>query len=204
MKSPNYCIITVAEYQSKSLPKNLELCRQLKTYVEDKLTNTLIYFGFLTTGNYAGALAYFENYSTLRDFEQAFEIYQHTSYYQKLFNGGTASIKSRNFIKYSPVTYDQDLKVEGRYLVLTRVKTDRSMLNTINKLAPIFSRTGALTYRLGSIITGESVRDELLIVSYSSMEQIETAYDLLADSPVYDDLVNTVTVNSRDIIKLEF
>ena len=81
MKSPNYCIITVAEYQSKSLPKNLELCRQLKTYVEDKQTNTLIYFGFLTTGNYAGALAYFENYSTLRGFEQAFEIYQHTSYY---------------------------------------------------------------------------------------------------------------------------
>ena len=160
MKSPNYCIITVAECQSKSLPKNLELCRQLKTYVEDKLTNTLIYFGVFTTGNYAGALAYFENYSTLRDFEQAFEIYQHTSYYQKLFNGGTASIKSRNFIKYSPVTYEQDLKVEGRYLVLTRVKTDRSMLNTINKLAPIFSRTGALTYRLGSIMTGESVRDE--------------------------------------------
>ena len=53
-------------------------------------------------------------------------------------------------------------------------------------------------------MTGESVRDELLIVSYSSMERIETAYDLLADSPVYDDLVNTVTVNSRDIIKLEF
>ena len=76
----------MAECQSKSLPKNLELCWQLKTYVEDKLTNTLIYFGVLNTGNYAGALAYFENYSTLRDFEQAFEIYQHTSYYQTLFN----------------------------------------------------------------------------------------------------------------------
>ena len=204
MKSPNYCIITVAECQSKSLPKNLELFRQLKTYVQNKVINTLIYYGVFSTGNNAGALAYFENYSTLRDFEQAFEIYQDSSYYQTLFNGETASIKSCNFIKYSPVTYDQDLKVEGRYLVLTRVKTDRSMLNTINKLAPIFSRTGALTYRLGSIMTGESVKDELLIVSYSSMEQIETAYDLLADSPVYDDLVNTVTVNSRDIVKLEF
>ena len=94
--------------------------------------------------------------------------------------------------------------MEGRYLVLTRVKTVRSMLNTINRLAPISSRTGALTYRLESIMTGESVREELLMVSYSSMEQIKTAYDLLADSPVYDDLVNTVTVNSRDIIKLEF
>ena len=204
MKSPNYCIITVAEYQLKSLPKNLELCRQLKTYVEDKVTNTLIYFGVLSTGNYAGALAYFENYSTLRDFEQAFEFYQDSSYYQTLFNGETASIKSSNFIKYSPVNYEQDLGAKGRYLVLTRVKTNNSMLTSINKLAPIFSGTGALTYRLGSIITGESVRDELLIVSYSSMEQIETAYDLLADSPVYDDLVNTVTVNSRDIIKLEF
>ena len=89
----------MAECQSKSLPKNLELCWQLKTYVEDKLTNTLIYFGVLNTGNYAGALAYFENYSTLRDFEQAFEIYQDSSYYQTLFNGETASIKSSNFIK---------------------------------------------------------------------------------------------------------
>ena len=204
MKSPNYCITTLAECQSKSLPKNLELFRQLKTYVQNKVINTLIYYGVFSTGNNAGALAYFENYSTLRDFEQAFEIYQDSSYCQTLFNGETASIKSCNFIKYSPVTYEQDLKVEGRYLVLTRVKTDRSMLNTINKLAPIFSRTGALTYRLGSIMTGESVREELLIVSYSSMEQIETAYDLLTDSPVYDDLVNTVTVNSRDIIKLEF
>ena len=106
MKSPNYCIITAAEYQSKSLPKNLELCRQLKTYVEDKQTNTLIYFGFVTTGNYAGALAYFENYSTLRDFEQAFEFYQDSSYYQTLFNGETASIKSSNFIKYNPVNYE--------------------------------------------------------------------------------------------------
>ena len=94
--------------------------------------------------------------------------------------------------------------MEGRYLVLTRVKTDRSMLNTINKLAPIFSRTGALTYRLGSIITGESVRDEILIVSYSSMEQIEKAYDLLANNSDYGHLVNNVTVNSRNIIKLEF
>ena len=204
MKSPNYCITTVAECQSKCLPRNLELCRQLKTYLEDKVTNTLIYFGVLTTGNYAGALAYFENYSTLRDFEQAFEIYQDSSYYQRLFDGETTSIKSSNFIKYSPVSYEQDLKVKGRYLVLTRVKTDRSMLTSINKLAPIFSGTGALTYRLGSIITGENAGNELLAVSYRSMEQIEKAYDLLANNSDYIHLVNNVTVNSRNIVKLGF
>ena len=204
MKSPNYCVISVADCQSKSLPKNLELCRQLKTYVEDKVTNTLIYFGVLSTANYAGALAYFEHYSTLRDFEQAFEIYQDSSYYQTLFNGERASIKSSNFIKYSPVNYEQDLEGKGRYLVLTRVKTGRSMLTSINKLAPIFSGNGALTYRLGSIISGENVGNELLAVSYSSMEQIEKAYDLLAYNSDYGHLVNNVTVNSRNIIKLEF
>jgi len=204
MKSPNYCITTVAECQSKSLPKNLELCRQLKTYLEDKVTNTSIYFGVLTTGKYAGALAYFENYPTLRDFEHAFEIYQDSSYYQRLFDGETTSIKSSNFIKYSPVSYEQDLKVKGRYLVLTRVKTDRSMLTSINKLAPIFSGTGALTYRLGSIITGENAGNELLAVSYRSMEQIEKAYDLLANNSDYVHLVNNVTVNSRNIVKLGF
>ena len=204
MKSLNYCIITVTECQSKSLPKNLELCRQLKTYVEDKVTNTLIYYGVFTTGNNAGALAYFEHYSTLRDFEQAFEIYQDSSYYQTLFNGETASIKSSNFIKYSPVNYEQDLEGKGRYFVLTRVKTDRSMLTSINKLAPIFSGNGALTYRLGTIVFGENVGNELLAVSYRSMEQIEKAYDLLANNSDYGHLVNNVTVHSRNIIKLEF
>ena len=82
----------MAKCQSKCFPKNLELCRQFKTYVDDKVTNTLIYFGVLSTGNYAEALAYFENYSTLRDVEQAFKIYQDSSYYQTLFNGETASI----------------------------------------------------------------------------------------------------------------
>ena len=70
------------------------------------------------------------------------------------------------------------------------------MLTSINKLAPIFSGTGALTYRLGSIITGKNVGNELLAVSYRSMEQIEKAYDLLAYNSDYDHLVNTVTVNS--------
>ncbi|MBU99853.1 MAG: hypothetical protein CMM24_05765, partial [Rhodospirillaceae bacterium] len=131
-------------------------------------------------------------------------IYQDSSYYQKLFNGKTASIKSSNFIKYSPVNYEQDLEGRGRYLVLTRVATDRTMVTSINKLAPIFSETGALTYRLGSIITGENVGNELLVVSYRSMEQIEKAYDLLANNSDYGHLVNNVTVNSRNIIKLEF
>ena len=132
MKSPNYCIITVAECQSKNLSKNLELCRQLKTYVEDKISNASIYFNVLSTGNYAGPLAYFENYSGLSDFEQAFEIYQESSFYQILFNGETASIKSSNFIKYSPLNYEQDLEAKGRYLVLTRVK-NRLVHANINK-----------------------------------------------------------------------
>jgi hypothetical protein len=102
------------------------------------------------------------------------------------------------------VNYEQNLEGKGRYLVLTRVKTGRSMLTSINKLAPIFSGNGALTYRLGSIISGENVGNELLAVSYSSMEQIEKAYDLLAYNSDYGHLVNNVTVNSRNIIKLEF
>ena len=78
------------------------------------------------------------------------------------------------------------------------------MLTSINKVALIFSGTGALTYRLESIITGENVGNELLAVSYRSVEQIEKAYDLLANNSDYSHLVNNVTVNSRNIIKLEF
>ena len=98
--------------------------------------------------------------------------------------------------------YEENLIVEAQYLVLTRVKTSGSMLPSINRLAPVFSKTGALTYRLGSIMTGNNADSELLGVSYKSMNQIETAYDLLADNLEYKDLLNNVTVKARNIVKL--
>ena len=78
------------------------------------------------------------------------------------------------------------------------------MLTSINKLDSIFSGTGALTYRLGSIITGKNIGNELLAGSYRSMGQLDKAYDLVVNNLDYGHLVDNVTVNSRNIIKLEF
>ena len=199
MEMPKFGVITIAECDSNYLSRALELTRELKNEIEEKGNPVSIRFGILITGHRAGALAFFQNYSTLSDFERSYEILQASPHYQTLFNCGAAKVASRNLIKFSPVEYEENLIVEAQYLVLTRVKTLGSMLPSINRLAPVFSKTGALTYRLGSIITGNN---ELLGVSYKSMNQIETAYDLLADNLDYKDLLNNVTVKARNIVKL--
>lgn len=202
MEMPKFCVITVAECDANYLSRALELTRELKNEIEEKGNPVSIRAGTLITGYYAGAIAFFQNYLTLSDFEQSYEILQASWHYQSLFKSGAAKVASRNLIKFSPVEYEENLIVEAQYLVLTRVKTLGSMLPSINRLAPVFSKTGALSYRLGSIMTGNNVGNELLGVSYKSMNQIETAYDLLADNLDYKDLLKNVTVKARNIVKL--
>ena len=202
MEMPKFCVITVAECDANYLSRALELTRELKNEIEEKGNPVSIRAGTLITGYYAGAMAFFQNYSTLSDFERSYEILQASPHYQTLFNCGAAKVASRNLIKFSPVEYEENLIVEAQYLVLTRVKTLGSMLPSINRLAPVFSKTGALSYRLGSIMTGNNADSELLGVSYKSMNQIETAYDLLADNLDYKDLLKNVTVKARNIVKL--
>ena len=202
MEMPKFCVITVAECDANYLSRALELTRELKNEIEEKGNPVSIRAGTLITGYYAGAMAFFQNYLTLSDFEKSYEILQASWHYQSLFKSGAAKVASRNLIKFSPVKYEENLIVEAQYLVLTRVKTLGSMLPSINRLAPVFSKTGALSYRLGSIMTGNNVGNELLGVSYKSMNQIETAYDLLADNLDYKDLLKNVTVKARNIVKL--
>ena len=202
MEMPKFCVITVAECDANYLSRALELTRELKNEIEEKGNPVSIRAGTLITGYYAGAMAFFQNYLTLSDFEQSYEILQASWHYQSLFKSGATKVASRNLIKFSPVEYEENLIVEAQYLVLTRVKTLGSMLPSINRLAPVFSKTGALSYRLGSIMTGNNVGNELLGVSYKSMNQIETAYDLLADNLDYKDLLKNVTVKARNIVKL--
>ena len=202
MEMPKFCVITVAECDANYLSRALELTRELKNEIEEKGNPVSIRAGTLITGYYAGAIAFFQNYLTLSDFEKSYEILQASWHYQSLFKSGAAKVASRNLIKFSPVEYEENLIVEAQYLVLTRVKTLGSMLPSINRLAPVFSKTGALSYRLGSIMTGNNVGNELLGVSYKSMNQIETAYDLLVDNLDYKDLLKNVTVKARNIVKL--
>ena len=202
MEMPKFCVITVAECDANYLSRVLELTRELKNEIEEKGNPVSIRAGTLITGYYAGAMAFFQSYLTLSDFEKSYEILQASWHYQSLFKSGAAKVASRNLIKFSPVEYEENLIVEAQYLVLTRVKTLGSMLPSINRLAPVFSKTGALSYRLGSIMTGNNVGNELLGVSYKSMNQIETAYDLLVDNLDYKDLLKNVTVKARNIVKL--
>ena len=188
MSNPNYCVITVANCDPKFMNKALDLTEGFKKEIELKANPISIRYGVMSTGQYAGAIAFFQNYESLADFEKSFVVYQAANDYQELFNSGNASVIMRNIAKY---------------LVLTRVSGQGSMENEIANLAPVFANGGALTYRLANVITGSNVGNQLLGVTYSSMADIENVYDNLAANEAYSGLLGRVDVNMRNIISLK-
>ena len=202
MVTPNYCIITVAKCNPAFMDKALNLTEGFKNEIEREANPISIRYGVMSTGQHAGAIAFFQNYSSLSDFEKSFAVYQAANDYQALFNSGNASVIMRNIAKYLHIPFEQKTAAEAKYLVLTRVAAKESMESEISAVAPIFSKGGALTYRLANVITGNNVGNQLLGVSYSSMADIENVYDGLANDETYKGLLTKVHVNMRNIIRL--
>ena len=192
MSNPNYCVITVANCDPKFMNKALDLTEGFKKEIELKANPISIRYGVMSTGQYAGAIAFFQNYASLTDFEKSFGVYQAADDYQALFNSGNASVIMRNIAKYLDIPFEQKASVKAKHLVLTRVSGQGSMENG-----------GALTYRLANIITGSNVGNQLLGVTYSSMADIENVYDNLAANETYSGLLGKVDVNMRNIISLK-
>ena len=203
MSNPNYCIITVASCDPKFMDKALNLTEGFKKEIELKANPISIRYGVMSTGQYAGAIAFFQNYESLADFEKSFVVSQAANDYQELFNSGNASVIMRNIAKYLDIPFEQKASAKAKYLVLTRVSGQGSMENEITSLAPVFANGGALTYRLANVITGSNVGNQLLGVTYSSMADIENVYDNLADDKTYSGLIGKVEVNMRNIISLK-
>ena len=203
MNQANYCIITIANCDSSFLQKAMELTQTFKSEIEEKANPVSIRFGTLSTGEHAGSIAFFQNYSTLSDFEKSFDIYQKSEDYKALFTGGNARVILRNIVKYTPITFEENLIGKAKHLVLTRVDTADSMAGYINKLAPIFSEAGALTYRLGTVITGSNIGNQLLGVTYASIDAVEKVYTFLESNPDYKELLTKVNVNMRNIVRLQ-
>jgi predicted TIM-barrel enzyme len=185
------------------MDKALNLTEGFKKEIELKANPTSIRYGVMSTGQYAGAIAFFQNYESLADFEKSFVVYQAANDYQELFNSGNASVIMRNIAKYLDIPFEQKASAKAKYLVLTRVSGQGSMENEITSLAPVFANGGALTYRLANVITGSNVGNQLLGVTYSSMADIETVYDNLANDETYSGLLGKVDVNMRNIISLK-
>ena len=68
MSNPNYCVITVANCDPKFMNKALELTERFKKEIELKANPISIRYGVMSTGQYAGAIAFFQNYASLADF----------------------------------------------------------------------------------------------------------------------------------------
>lgn len=202
MNQPNYCIVTVADCHSGFIQEALELTEGFKIEIEEKANPVSVQFGVFSTGEHAGSIGFFQNYLSLSDFETSFEICQESRDYRTLFTSGNAHVILRNIVKYMPVTFEENLIGKAKYLVLTRIDTTDSMADSINKLAPLFFEAGALTYRLGTVITGSNVGNQLLGVTYASIEAVEKVYSFLESNPDYKELLAKVNVNMRNIIKL--
>ena len=69
MSNPNYCVITVANCDPKFMNKALDLTEGFKKEIELKANPISVRYGVMSTGQYAGAIAFFQNYASLADFE---------------------------------------------------------------------------------------------------------------------------------------
>jgi len=59
MSNPNYCVITVANCDPKFMNKALDLTEGFKKEIELKANPISIRYGVMSTGQYAGAIAFF-------------------------------------------------------------------------------------------------------------------------------------------------
>ena len=75
-------------------------------------------------------------------------------------------------------------------------------MDLVANAAPIFADSGAQTFRLARLMTGNSTGDFLLGVSYPSMAEIERTYNALGTSPVAAKIYSALDVNLRTIVKV--
>ena len=78
----------------------------------------------------------------------------------------------------------------------------REMTEKMVAAAPLFAADGAQSLRFGHFITGDTIGQHLLGVSYKSMAAIERTYDALAQNDNFCQMSTENDINMRSIIQL--
>ena len=132
------------------------------------------------------------------------DVFATSSTYAKIIETGL-KVTKRNVAKFCDVPFTGPKSPKRKYVVFTKGTSHVSqseLMDMVGDAAPMFAESGAQTFRLARIMTGNSAGDFLLGVSYPSMAEIETTYVALGTSPVAAKIYSSLDVNLRTIVKL--
>ena len=164
------------------------------------------FVGTVMTGNNAGGGVVFgQFFNSLDDFGKVMDAFAISSTYVKIMEHGM-SVNFRNIAKFCDVPFSGPTDPQRKYIVYTRGTShipQTDLVGLITEIAPMFAESGAQSFRLARIMTGNEAGDFLLGVTYSSMEEIETTYDAIAKSPVAEKIYGSLAVNLRMIAKIQ-
>ena len=202
MAAANYFVITVARCDPTYVPTAMEQIGSVINDLKSKAGAIVVRAGIITTGEQAGSLALFQAYEGMDGFEKALDVYAASSDYAAMMASGKVSVVMRNLLKIHAVPFDQNTTKTPKFIVLTRATAADTMIDTVTQLAPIFSDSGALTLRYGTLVTGSNAGNRLLGVTYPSMAAIEKTYDALTADATYQAALSSFNVNLRAIVRV--
>jgi|TARA_B100000959_G_scaffold88332_1_gene93646 hypothetical protein len=202
MSDANYFVITVAKTEPDYFNTAVEQASSVIDDLKSKAGAITVTLGRIATGEQAGSVALFQSYESLSGFEKAMDVYAASSDYQAMMASGKVQVVMRNILKLHSVPFEQNTSDTMKFAVLTRASAPASSVATITQLAPVFAVNGAMTLRFGTIVTGSNAGNQLLGVTYPSMDAIEKTYDALGANADYQAALGSFNINLRVIIRI--
>ena len=161
--------------------------------------------GTIMTGNNAGSVVFQQFFNSLDDFANVMDAFGTSDTYKKIMETGL-KVTMRNVAKFCDVPFSAPESPKRKYVILTRGIShipQPDLMSLMAEASPIFADTGAQTFRFARIMTGSNAGDFLLGVTYPSMSEIESTYDVIGTSPVAARIYGALDVNLRTIIKIQ-
>ena len=200
----NFYVNTVGAVSSTRLSEAIDLGKVLAE--ESKAAGSVrASIGTIMTGNNAGSVVFQQFFNSLNDFANVMDAFAVSNTYGEIIQTGL-KVTMRNVAKFCDVPFNAPENPTRKYVVLTRGTSHVSqseLIDLIAEAAPMFADSGAQTFRLAQIMTGNNVGDFLLGVTYPAMAQIEVTYDTIGTSPVASKIYAALDVNLRTIIKIQ-
>ncbi|MDA9990812.1 hypothetical protein N9E48_08405 [Paracoccaceae bacterium] len=200
----NFYVNTVGAVSSTRLSEAIDLGKVLTE--ESKAAGSVrASIGTIMTGNNAGSVVFQQFFNSLNDFANVMDAFAVSNTYGEIIQTGL-KVTMRNVAKFCDVPFNAPENPTRKYVVLTRGTSHVSqseLIDLIAEAAPMFADSGAQTFRLAQIMTGNNVGEFLLGVTYPSMAQIEVTYDTIGTSPVASKIYAALDVNLRTIIKIQ-
>ena len=202
----NYIIITAARCAPEKRQTALSHMPGFAADLISKAGAVRCRFGVTMSGLVPGALVFVQMYESLAGFEKAIEVMPQSKAYASMLNEAEIDIYARNLMKAMPLSFTEG-SAEAKYLVLTRAMAPKGMspdefTREVQNTASIFADGGALTMRLGRIMTGSNPGGYMLGVSYPSLAAVESTYDKLGKDSGFTSFANKIDINMRSVVRL--